>query len=219
MSLMNYVSVYLLKGKSSNSSEFYHILRTNPVKQEVIDYIYNIILPLKVKVRDNEMIPARCLFNQGKFIGWCWETTQTIAPLISNASIVRGYIFFKGRNKDIPSLIEYKTCEHAWIYFEYNGVEYAFDPCLKIICLRSLYDETFEVNITKEIPTLSVGQEICDALLSAEPSLDGENKIYKVNIRGSRSKCNNIYAGNIDYIAKFQNNKILSLEAHYIGHW
>ncbi|MCH5166399.1 MAG: hypothetical protein J1F35_00770 [Erysipelotrichales bacterium] len=219
MNLMDYVLEYLLHGFESKSCEFYHVIRENPAPKEVIDYIYNVILPLKVKIQGNDIMPARCLFHQGKFLSWCWETTQTMAPLIQDAYIARGILFFKRRYPVYdPKMIEYFNYNHAWIYFMYDGDEYVFDPCLKIICSRSLYDEVFEVNIIKEIPTIEVKQEMLDTLVSAGICLDKENNIYKVNILGTWSKWNNFYTGDIDYTAKLHDNKILNLEAIYNSH-
>ena len=218
MVIMNNAIAYLLRNEENRTSEFYHVLKENPVSKDVIDYIYNVILPLKVKIRDNDKMPARCLYNQGKFLGWCWETTQTIAPLIENAYIARGYLYFKRRNFDEPSLIEYDSYEHAWLYFIYNGCQYVFDPCLKIICTRSLFDDLFEVILTKEFDTYDVKQEFIDTLKYCGTCLDREKAIYKANIRGTESKWSNIYMGNIDYIATLGDNRILSLEAYYIGH-
>lgn len=218
MVIMENAIAYLLNNQENRTSEFYHVLKETSVSKDVIDYIYNVILPLRVKIRSKDEMPARCLYNQGKFLGWCWETTQTIAPLIENAYVARGYLYFKRRNFDDPSLIEYDSYEHAWIYFIYKGEQYAFDSCLKIICLRSLFDQLFEVILTKEISTHDVKQEIVDTLKYCGTCLDGEKKIYKVNVRGTESKWDNIYMGNIDYIATLHDNKILSLEAYYIGH-
>ena len=62
---------------------------------------------------------------------------SAILFLEDDAYIARGYLKFS-RNKDYY---------HSWICFTYDNVDYVFDPCLNILCLKELYDKVFEVKV------------------------------------------------------------------------
>jgi hypothetical protein len=69
------------------------------------------------------------LFENNLMIGWCWETSQFLAPLIEGAEVKRGVL------RQFNNIGDKREFDHGWV--EKDGV--CVDPALKIICDRPDY--------------------------------------------------------------------------------
>lgn len=71
--------------------------------------------------------------------GWCWETTASAICFFQDEDYIeRGYLKLSEKENEYY---------HSWIIFKFEGEEYAFDPCLNILCKKEIYDKVFETKV------------------------------------------------------------------------
>ena len=121
-----------------NEQERFKIINLKIINKDVLEYLKNSFINLKIKILNKKEDNIINLMNWNLLEGWCWQTTNTaILFLNDNDYILRGNLTFS----------KYKTYFHSWIVFNYNNIDYVFDPCLSIICEKNDYDFVFEPDV------------------------------------------------------------------------
>lgn len=126
------------------------VIESHRAKDEVFEYVLDLVKNLKIEVAAKDALPASQLI--GNLVGWCWQTTESMAVFFPNSSyVIRGNIFFS----------KYDIYYHSWLCFIYKNKQYVFDPCFNYLCSKRIFDKTFEVEEMSKIPV----KEIRDCML------------------------------------------------------
>lgn len=200
------------------------VIASHRAKDEVFKYILELVKNLSIEVTSKEALPAEKLI--GHLVGWCWQTTESMAVFFPDSSyVIRGNIFFSKND------IYY----HSWLCFIYKNKQYVFDPCFNYLCSKKIFDETFEVEEMSKIPV----KEIRDCMLQTfKHPVKKENEVVneaseaskkfmqqffgnmKIRDTGIAMPYSNdvnapFYRNNSHYKIEVENEKIKSLVVHY----
>lgn len=197
------------------------IIASHRAKDDVYEYILSLVKNLKIEVASSQAHPAEKLI--GNLVGWCWQTTESMAVFFpDSASVIRGNIFFSKND------IYY----HSWLCFVYKGKQYIFDPCFNYLCSKKIFDKTFEVEEMANVPV----KEIRDCMIytaknpikkELEYGSEASRKFMKtffgnIEIRdtGIEMPYSNdvnapFYRNNSRYKIEMEDEKIKALTVHY----
>lgn len=198
------------------------IINSNKVDNELLQYLKEKFNNLKIEILHDCDGNIMDLMNDGLLEGWCWQTTQTaILFLDNNSYIKRGYL---NQEKD-------KKYYHSWIELNHNNKNYVFDPCLNILVDKKIYDELFEVDILSTIPSNKVKEFVLNYIKEHKNDKKKESSISnylkrmfpesyerikdEIIINPTEDITSPIYRGSVGYKANIEDDKILSLTAHY----
>ena len=204
----------------------FDILRDNMASDEIFKYLENRLQALTIEVCGDYTGLTLDLMRQKALEGWCWQTTESaIVFLLDNDYIERGNLV----------LDKYTNYWHAWINFHVKNMEYAFDPCLNILCERKLYQEVFETDVKGIVNANIVRDKLIDSILNPKPkrisnspsSIHAKNFMKKyfgdslerqkdeVHISGNDDVTSPMYRNNTGYKAEIEDGKIKKLVAHF----
>ena len=187
--------------------------------QDVLEYLINILKNIEIKIGGCAKENAVVLINSDRLVGWCWQSSETIALMLKDTDYVERGVLYLPEEGNRPYF-------HSWTCFEFNGKEYVLDPALNILCLRDKYFQRYNIELSAVLPA----KEVKDKLLyeithKKERELDWFDEFlsdeYKEKlkeetfIKGSQNVLDPFYISNIGYIANISDGKIESVSAHY----
>lgn len=204
-------------------------IRSYKANEKTFEYLKSHFNNLKIEVLGDYEGNIMELMQKGLLKGWCWETTETaILFLNDNSYIQRGNLKFD----------EKETCYHSWIVFSFDGEEYVFDPCLNLLCKKTIFDKVFEVEVKGQVSAKQVKDYFVDYITNPpKRELTKEEKeiaeisdrvftdIFGKNVLDDKK--NEIigpyqtdvnapmYRNSVGYKTTLENGKIKQLVAHY----
>ena len=218
---MNQVNNLSIDGTLSINQKL-QVIKSNKIDIELLEYLKEKFNNLKIEITSKYDGNILDLMEKGLLEGWCWQTTQTaILFLDNNSYIKRGYL----------NLEKDKKYYHSWTELNYNEKNYVFDPCLNIIVNKDIYNELFEVNTLSSISSKKVKDFFLEYINEHKNDKKKESSITdylhkmfpesferikgEIVIKSTEDLYSPIYRGDVGYKANIENNKILSLTAHY----
>lgn len=128
-------------------SERFEEIYLQKASKEVFEYLSNHFQNLKIEILGDYEGNIMELMEKGVLIGWCWETTETAILFLDDDSYIeRGNLKFEKN----------KYYYHSWIVFNFNEVDYVFDPCLQILYKKDIYDKIFETEVKGRVTAKQV---------------------------------------------------------------
>lgn len=160
--------------------------------------------------------PLKCIKDRA-FVGWCYQISFALAPLLSNSILVRGVIYTSS------------YYPHCWLEIFYNNHWYSFDPCFDIICRKEIFDKIFTSTITYSFTSEEIKNKLIHNI-NFPDILPNEEEKLKSYIRNTICKLNNTigiiippnqmsdiaYGNSIYYKLQMENEKIKSLKITHI---
>jgi len=139
---INEIINIIINGDDLSKRDRFQILRNNTASVEVLAYLIQQFQNLKIEILDGKEEDIIELMVEGELEGWCWQTTETSILFLKDTDYIeRGYLHFEKE----------KTYYHSWVCFKYKNIEYVFDPCLNLLCKRSLYTKIFKTDVRAKI--------------------------------------------------------------------
>ena len=198
------------------------IINSNKVDIELLEYLKEAYKNLKIEILGDYKGNLLELMNKGLLEGWCFETSQTAILFLNDKSYIkRGYL----------NLQKDKKYYHSWLELNYNEKNYVFDPCLNILVDKKIYDELFEVDILSTIPSNIVKEFVFNYIKEHKNDKKKESSISnylkrmfpesyerikdEIIINPTEDITSPIYRGSVGYKANIEDDKLLSLTAHY----
>jgi len=196
----------------------------NNSEDSVLNYLKEILKSLYIEITDSDAENILDLIPKGALMGWCWETTQTCAIFFKNSDYVeRGDLYINERNPKY---------HHSWIVFTFNDKEYIFDPCLDCLCSKKLYYTKFNVQLKGKSSVEKIKKHIIQTIKNKPKQVElkddwaiwwwnklsleeQERKLQEVTIDGTEDVNAEIYRGSVGYRAKFKNDDLEEVTAHY----
>jgi len=217
--------IYMFVNKNNLSQEQrFKILKFSTVPPEVIAYLTHRLENLKIEILDEYEGNIMDLMTSGLLEGWCWQTTDTsVIFLNDNDYVERGNLYF-GNDK-----IYY----HSWICFKYKTIEYVFDPCLNLLCKKNIYSKIFKPDVKARITSKTIRAYLINSIKNPKPKVQTEsskkaeefmrkffgNSLEKLREYKTVETFDDVnapmYRHNTGYKAVIENDKIISLTAHY----
>ena len=211
----------LITKESLTERERFKILNIKGVSPKVIEYLSQRFQNLIIEVCGDYEGNIFELMQKGYLEGWCWQTTESsIVFLNDNDYIERGNLKFE----------EYKYYYHSWICFTFENQEYVFDPCLDLLCKKSLYSKIFEPEVKGKVTAKEVRNSLIDNIENPKIKRKYEDEIWKkvwgdlyelkkkeIQVSGDDNVNSPMYRNNTGYNATIENGKIKKLIAHYYG--
>lgn len=207
-------------GKDGNLSiiQKLDIINSNRVNKKIYESLKSKFDNLKIEILASNKGNLFDLMEKGLLEGWCWQTTETaILFLEDNYYIKRGNLITENNRKYY----------HSWI--EYDN--FVFDPCLNIFVNKKIYDYIFTpeviatisskqvkdyfIKYIKENKTKKQEKNYLDNFLSRVCSESYERQKNEVLILSNDDVYSPMYRNNVGYKAQIEDDKILSLTAHY----
>lgn len=207
-------------GKDGNLSiiQKLDIINSNRVNKKIYESLKSKFDNLKIEILASNKGNLFDLMEKGLLEGWCWQTTETaILFLEDNYYIKRGNLITENNRKYY----------HSWI--EYDN--FVFDPCLNIFVNKKIYDYIFTpeviatisskqvkdyfIKYIKENKTKKQEKSYLDNFLSRVCSESYERQKNEVLILSNDDVYSPMYRNNVGYKAQIEDDKILSLTAHY----
>ena len=217
------IDMFVNRNNLSQEQRF-KILKFSTVPPEVIAYLIHKLENLKIEILDKYKGKVMELMKEELLEGWCWQTTETSVIFLNDDDYVeRGNLYFEND----------KIYYHSWINFKYKNIDYVFDPCLNILCKRKLYLKIFTPDIKAKIPAQTIRTYLIDNIQNPKQKDQTENfkraeefmkkffgeayekqKEYKT-VETSNDVNAPMYRHNTGYKLVLENNKIITLTAHY----
>lgn len=163
----------------------------------VIKYLDRTLSDLYITLKNNSGYVAD-LMKHGKLGGWCWQTTESSIVFFNDDDYIeRGYLVFDKKREKYY---------HSWICFNFDDIEYVFDPSLNILCKKIDYTKVFEVEVLSQINAKLVKKELIDNI---------KNSNEEFIVRCSENINSPLYRNNSGYRGKIIDNKIKKLCVYY----
>ena len=217
------INMFINRNNLSQEQKF-KILKIFTVSPEVIAYLIHKLERLKIEILDKYEGNVMELMKKELLEGWCWQTTETSVIFLNDDDYVeRGNLHFEND----------KLYYHSWINFKYKNIDYVFDPCLNILCKRNLYLKIFTPEIKTKIFSKTIRTYLIDSIKNSKPKEQTENskraeefmkkffgsayekqKEYKT-VETFNDVNAPMYRHNTGYKLVMEDNKILTLTAHY----
>ena len=182
--------------KNFTTEERFNYVNDNRASSEVLDYLNNKLIHLKIFMYDKYEGNIIELMNKKLLEGWCFQTTEIASLFLDDDSyIIRGVLRL---NKN-------KKYYHSWIVFNYKDVDYVFDPCLNFVTTKDFYDEVFDIEIKGKVSSFAVKNCFVDYVYN-----EMDNKSIKKDVNGP------LYRNNgVSYKIELEDNKIKRIRAYY----
>ena len=186
------------------------------IDSNVINYLKERLSNLYIKIGGIYQGNIFDLMNQNALEGWCCQTTESaIVFLDDNDYLERGYLTVENIHS---------RYYHSWICFNYNSVDYVFDPVLNLITKKNYYERLFNTNVLVKIKASELKKELINKITSYKPK-ECKNKVLKELCDKYKNEeaiisvpddiTEPLYRNNSGYKMKHNNNKIKELKAHY----
>ena len=191
--------------KPLTDAEKFEILHSKKIDIRVVIYLMKKLQYLQIEVLGKYDGNLFDLMNSGKLMGWCWQTTESeIVFLDDDDYIERGYLYFDER---------YAKYYHSWICFNYNGIEYVFDPCLNLLCKKKDYSKMFETDVKGKVFAKEVKEELVRQIISSTE--DKEQNRNEVIAHGPEDVNTPLYRNGAGYKTELKNGKIKKMTVRY----
>jgi len=191
----------IMENKTEEMKKRFDIVNSKRIDTKVLEYLVNRFANLKINICGDYEGTLIQLMKKGLLEGWCWQTTETSIVFLNDEDYIeRGNLKFS----------KYKNYYHSWICFKYEDFEYVLDPCLNILCDKTLYYETFEI----EVKGKATAKEVKNALID---SINKYKKINETSIFGDEDVNAPMYRNNTYYKAEIENGKVKKLAARYLS--
>jgi len=217
------IDIFINRNNLSQEQRF-KILKSATVSPEVIAYLIHKFEKLKIEILDKYEGNVMELMEKDLLEGWCWQTTETSVIFLNDDDYVeRGNLYFEND----------KSYYHSWINFKYKNTDYIFDPCLNILCKRTLYIKIFKPDIKAIVTAKTIRTYLINNIQNPRLKEPTENskraeefmkkffgsayekqKEYKT-VETSNNVNAPMYRHNTGYKLIIENNKIITLTAHY----
>ena len=140
--------------------ERFKILNSKRVKPEVLQYLSSKFENLTIEVCGDYEGNILDLMDRGELEGWCWQKTESAIVFLNDEDYIeRGNLKFE----------RYKSYYHSWICFTFKGEEYAFDPCLDLLCKKKWYSKIFELEVKAKVTAKEVRDNLIDCIQNPKP--------------------------------------------------
>lgn len=221
--IKQYINI-LIRGESLSREQKFEILNSKNATPKLIEYLANRLQYLYIEVLGDYEGSLMDLMKRRLLIGFCWQTTESSIVFLENEDYIeRGTLHFE----------ENDTCYHSWICFKFNKVEYVFDPCLDLLCKKSIYNKLFSPMIKARVSARIVREYLIDSIKNPKPKKEDENlkraKEFMEKFFGSALEKQReyktvetkndvnapMYRHNTGYKAIIENGKIKKLVAHF----
>ena len=207
------------KSVSASSRLIERMTSLKNAPQDVLEYLINILKNIEIKIGGCAKENAVDLINSDRLVGWCWQSSETIALMLKDTDYVERGVLYLPEEGNRPYF-------HSWTSFEFNNKEYVLDPALNILCLKEKYFKHYNIELSAVIPAKEVKDKLIYEIKhkkQRKPSwmdeyLCEETKEVLYNetlIKGSQNLFDPFYISNIGYIANISDGKIESVSAHY----
>ena len=227
---------YVLENPSSkddttlSQDERFKILEENKADIDVYKYLKEKLKNLTIEVCGDYEGLVLDLMSCRALEGWCWQTTESSIVFLNDEDYIeRGNLIFEKHK-----LLD-KKYYHSWINFSYNELECTFDPCLNILCDKTLYQEVFETEVRGIASAKEVRDELINAILNPKPKkIDSksntkfidkfmekyfgdelEQEKNKTHIIGNDDVNSPMYRNSTGYKAEIEDGKIKKLVDHF----
>ena len=203
--------------------ERFKLIHSAILPEKALLYLIEKLQNLKIEILGDYSGNIIELMNRGLLEGWCWETTESaIMFLESTDYIERGNLKFN----------QHRNYWHSWICFTFEGEEFAFDPCLRILIEKPIYYHIFEIEVKGHVTTKEVLEDLIYRINHPTPkhylSEESEKfmKSFFEKFLSERQKTETYVGGNDDvtspmyrnrtgYNAVIENGLIKKLTAHF----
>lgn len=217
----------IINNEPLTKEEKFKILHSERVEQTVVEYLINRLSQLYIKVLDKYEGLLFELMSVGKLEGWCWQTTESAIVFMNDDDYIeRGNLNFDERTPEYY---------HSWMCFDFNGIEYVFDPCLDFLCKKDNYFKIFEVEVKGRVTAKCVREELIKQITTPneeEPCRELESFLRKilgndfyeslqqrkkeeVIVRGPEDVNTPLYRNGAGYKTKIDDGKIKKMTVHY----
>ena len=194
------------------------IINSNKVDKEIYEILKSKFDNLKIEILSKNKGNLFDLMEKGLLEGWCWQTTETAMLFLDdNYYIKRGNLIIENDKKYY----------HSWIEFD----NYVFDPCLNIFVDKQIYNYVFTPEVISTISSKQVKdyfiryinenknkkrEKSCiDDFFSKVCPESYERQKDEILILSNDNVYSPMYRNNTGYKAQIEDDKILSLTAHY----
>lgn len=208
-------------------------------EKEVYEYLKCILKDLKVEItskyKKNDIFE---LMNKGALEGWCFQTSECCILFFKDDDYIqRGNLKSDALIDNVFPWVKYSTQKeenyyHSWIVFDYNNKEYVFDPCLQIISLKDDYYNIFTPDILGMVLSKDVKKYVIKEINEKKEEIKKESNILnflnsninqevkerldkEIVLKSSEDVNSPNYRNTSGYIINIEDDKILSLTAHY----
>ena len=122
----------LIKTDVSKLSQFerFNIIRSFRIPKKPFHYLIEKLKNLTIEIGERPEDSIMDLMYLGLLEGWCWQTTESAIVFLKDDDFIE-----RGNLKLEP----HKDYWHSWISFNFDGENYVFDPCLRILIEKNLF--------------------------------------------------------------------------------
>lgn len=209
----------LARGEVLTEQERFKIINFKSVPSKVLEYLANRFQNFTIEVCDDYKGNILELMQKGILEGWCWQTTESAIVLLNDDDYIeRGNLIFD----------KYQEYFHSWICFKFEEEEYVFDPCLDLLCPKSIYTQIFETVVEGRVTAKEVRDVLIKYLLDPNSPRryndlfwqdffkeDYDFKRKEVQISGDDDVTSPMFRNHTGYNATLEDGKIRKLTAHY----
>ena len=214
----------LIKTDVSKLSQFerFNIIRSFRIPKKPFHYLIEKLKNLTIEIGERPEDSIMDLMYLGLLEGWCWQTTESAIVFLKDDDFIE-----RGNLKLEP----HKDYWHSWISFNFDGENYVFDPCLRILIEKNLFFHLFEVTVygaatAKEVrddliyrinhpKSKSYDEKLNEFLKKIFETFSSERQKTETYVSGGEDVNSPMYRNNTGYNAVIKNGKIESLIAHY----
>lgn len=196
---LDWVVENLRKRATTENTDRCDILKTYKVDKDVLKYLEKRLKNLGIEIGEELEGRAIDLMKKEYLEGYCWQTTESSVIFLNEKDYIE---------RGILKLRDDEEYYHSWICFKYHEEEYVFDPCLNLICLKSIYHKILEA----KIKGVALAQEVHQALVERIQK-QGETVArtpYEMDDPNAP-----LYRNNATYKAEIEKGKIRKLVAYY----
>ena len=208
--------------RNLNEYERFKLICQLDIDKSVFTYVKTRLKNLSIEIGGDYEGNVIELMNKGLLEGWCWQTTESAIVFLKDDDFIE-----RGNLKLEP----HKDYWHSWISFNFDGENYVFDPCLRILIEKNLFFHLFEVTVygtatAKEVrddliyrinhpKSKSYDEKSNEFLKKFFETFSSERQKTETYVSGGEDVNSPMYRNNTGYNAVITDGKIESLIAHY----
>ncbi len=206
-------------GKNLPQREKFAILHEYQAGPALEDVLREKLDNLYIEIGGGDKGKVFNLMKRGKLEGWCWQTTQSVAPFMDDdAHIERGNLFLDEHQHDYF---------HSWLTLNFDNLDFVFDPALSVLALKELYYTLFQVEKMGETSAKNVKEALFSSIQNT-PKPDEKylqercwskalrEQALEIKVKRKNDVNAPFFRGDVGYRRpKVEGNKIKELTAHY----
>jgi hypothetical protein len=159
-----------------------------------------------------------------QLIGYCWQTTESSIVFLEDEDYIERGLLHLEKND---------TLYHSWICLKFNKVEYVLDPCLDLLCKKSIFNKLFNPIVKARISSKNVRDYLINQIENPKEKEETESlkraklfmekyfgnilekqREYKI-VETKNEVSTPMYRHNTGYKATIESGKIKKLVAHF----